>query len=437
MTRAMTRTIFVLGMVTLLTACGGGNAPTGVGVNLGTGLGIGQGSGTGGAGGGGGGAAVTQVQGVAMFGALQGASVDVYAITASGGRGAHVAGPYTTDNAGRWTMPMLSGNGPWLVTVTGGSYRDEATGKTVNMAGIVAEGVLVPGQASVAISPFSQAMVDAMRHLVTKGFTVAQALGKARDRFMHALWMDPALDQPVDPYSIVSAGTTPDLVHGALLAGMSVVAASPAMTSFVATNPAEVQIALAQDLADLTLDGLIFGQPVKANTPNGPISLPAIGNGALSGAASQFVQNRTGQSLAASAPGWQIYPITWPASPPALGSLTFSGTAMQVMALRTFVPEKVTVSTSGNSYTWDSASAVPSVSLMVGTGGLMPLVYLTVEKGHSFYGTKMAWSIYGSTPGVTVDPVARTVTFNNTTLNGQGFGAYANTSIVLNGTLRY
>lgn len=70
------------------------------------------------------------LRGAALLGPVAGATVTVYALLADGTRGA-VLGTTTTDAAGNYSLKITYVGGPVEVVITGGTYVDEATGKTV------------------------------------------------------------------------------------------------------------------------------------------------------------------------------------------------------------------------------------------------------------------------------------------------------------------
>lgn len=404
-----------------LAACGGGGGSSGSGASLSSFFG-------GGGGGGGNVAAVTTMSGSVMLGAASNVTVDIYSLSPTGQPGTHVAGPFQTNAQGQWSGGSFpAGAGPWLAVAHGGSFVDEATGQTVSLAGVSVESVLVPGLGHIAITPLSQALVDRMRYFIGQGHTAATALALARNDFVDNLWFDPVNTAPVDPALMASApGANGDLIYAAMLGGLSdIVANNPSLTAFNGANPALVQLAIAHDFADLTLDGLDANG--AAVTVNGQ-ALPALGNGTLVNAARTYASNRTGGTIQsfwglsfAPDPGTQV-----------LGTLDLSGSGVAYIGGTRFVAKLSTVNQ--GHYTWESNSTGNHspivVSVITGLGSMVYVGY----RPQRFYGTGYAWSVFNNN-GVTIDQANRTVTFNNVSLPTQGFGN--NGTLVLNGTLRY
>ena len=115
--------------------------------------GCGGGGGGGNAGGGG-----TTVSGVASKGPIKSAIVKVYKIEK--GEKGDLLGNATTDNTGHYSIDIGSYTGPVLVEVTGGSYKDEATGKDIDLTFSLRAAIGdARGDVKVAVTPLTELAV--------------------------------------------------------------------------------------------------------------------------------------------------------------------------------------------------------------------------------------------------------------------------------------
>ncbi|HUL48001.1 MAG TPA: Ig-like domain-containing protein [Steroidobacteraceae bacterium] len=79
--------------------------------------------------------ATNVVKGQVVDAYVEGATVNAYQVNADGTPGALIAGPFTTDLSGNYSLNLGSYSGPVYLTSTGGTYVDTATGQTVDLTG--------------------------------------------------------------------------------------------------------------------------------------------------------------------------------------------------------------------------------------------------------------------------------------------------------------
>ena len=192
------RYFFGLSILTavLMSACGGGGSSTNASANM--------------------------ISGVASKGPLNGSKICAYAITSSGTQGGQIGDCMTTDFAGNYSINMGTYNGTALVQATGGSYVDEATGKTVLLASPLRSFVTngVRGGAGVAVTALTEL---AYQHAsaVSGGLSsvnIQSAITKVQNNFGVS---DIVNTMPVDALSIPASATTAQVSYALALATIS------------------------------------------------------------------------------------------------------------------------------------------------------------------------------------------------------------------------
>lgn len=164
-------------------------------------------------GGGGGGSAggdsadSTVIAGVASKGPLNMASIRVHAVNTNGSIGS-LLGSTTTDEQGNYSVTISSHTGPVVISASGGTYIDEATGQTST---IPAE---APLRAAVVLAGAgsSQVAVTAMTELAVRlaaaavgGFS-ATNIAEANDNVSRQFGFNVVTTQPVEPTASAIAG---------------------------------------------------------------------------------------------------------------------------------------------------------------------------------------------------------------------------------------
>ena len=193
------------------------------------------------------------LSGYVLKGSVEGASVRVHEITATGEVGASVGGPFTTDAEGRWSGEVPTGtNGAYAVTAIGGTYTDESTGSTVSLSSQMRGIVMVGPNAVGNVTPITHAVFENAAFRMQLGATKNVAFTGAIGDMTTALGFNPTTLTPS-----VGLRASHDL-YAVILAGFSALLdANPALGA--AFDNAEVWAiveAVATDLADGKLDGI-------------------------------------------------------------------------------------------------------------------------------------------------------------------------------------
>ncbi|QXE91400.1 hypothetical protein KP001_02315 [Geomonas subterranea] len=208
-----------------------------------------------GCGGSGSGAATTDVSGTVFAGPVTGATLVV-----KDPGGAVVAGPFTvssSDGSFRVPVPTSSLRGALIFQATGGTYTDEATGTTGVPLGAFSA-YAAPGAASAApvtIDPAS----TIVQQLVARG----SSLAAATRAFENAFGFTPDSSTAPAFANVSSSAATPSRLAGVHAAYFS------QLTKDLALAPerqSELVAALADDLADGTLDGRVGSLAVSTSS---------------------------------------------------------------------------------------------------------------------------------------------------------------------------
>ncbi len=217
------RELTVVGLALALSACGGGSGSSSSDVTR-------------------------VVNGAVVLGPVAGATVNLYALDSDGHQGNRVAGPLTTDAQGDWGVDLGGQPGPFLVVSQGGSYLDEASGATVAAPELLS--LLPDGSREVAITPLSDALTRRVRQQAAGG-ALHSALAEARSEFQTAFAFDPLSVLPSDPLNPEANAGEARNAYAAVLGALSHLGA--ALSDSLPAG--EVAALLAEDLADLRLDG--------------------------------------------------------------------------------------------------------------------------------------------------------------------------------------
>jgi len=252
----------VLSLIFLLTACGRDLSSSAVS-----------------AGGGGSTAAVSSVQGVVAKGLIAGGTVRAYAVSAAGVKGQFLSesrtGDGISDALGHYKVDVGSYTGAVLVEVTGGTYEDEATHKTIQNSATVPMRALypdvVPGITTLQVTPLTE--LAAVR--VGAAMTPA-AIRAANTLVSEVMKVDILSTVPVVP--TVAGFTAPGVTQAQRDYSLMLAAVSQLMSTTGAT-------------LDATLSSL-----------NSSISSSGMTDNALSGALRTFVAENAVQTGVATVP---------------------------------------------------------------------------------------------------------------------------------------
>ncbi len=161
---------------------------------------------------------VLTVNGTAFKGPISGGSVAIYAINTDGTKGKDL-GATTTDAAGAFSIKITGYFGPILAELTGGVYKDEATGNTVTNTATLRAAVthsLNQQTFTVNITPLTEMAVQKAGVLSQENRDAANAA------ISKLIGTDIITTLPVDvsvPSSVVAA--TPAKAYGIMLAALS------------------------------------------------------------------------------------------------------------------------------------------------------------------------------------------------------------------------
>lgn len=216
----------------------------------------------------GGGAPSSTVNGQAFKGPIGGGKVTAFALNPDGSLGA-AAGSATTNSSGGFSL-KLSHTGPVEIQVTGGSYKDEATGAAVDMTGL-GMSVVLPSVAggSVAVTPITSAAARGAKTNAANGQEVAASIQAANSRTAAAFGLGGVDITTVTPVDLTVPGATPGTVetnYAAAIAALSQMAKDTGLPPETVISTVE---AIGDDLADGELDdsstGVLGGLKEKAD----------------------------------------------------------------------------------------------------------------------------------------------------------------------------
>lgn len=218
----------------------------------------------------GGGDTPQEVGGHAAKGAIDGATINLYSVSAAGDLGTLVAGPFTTDATGAWSGEIPANeDGPLLIVAEGGSYTDEATQATVQ-ANSEMYGILQVDVGTGNATPITHAIAVNAAARIDGGASLEVGIDAAISSMTTALGYDPT---SVD----FSSGLRPDGLgtraqntdYTVLLAGISELLSNPP-SGFEGADVWEMVIAIADDLSDGILQGLdAFGVIIEVDPGDG------------------------------------------------------------------------------------------------------------------------------------------------------------------------
>ncbi|MBF0559828.1 MAG: hypothetical protein HQL08_13730 [Nitrospirae bacterium] len=212
----------------------------------------------------------TMINGLASKGPIANGTVSIYAIT--NGQVGNLIASTTTGQDGSFTANMGSYTSAMLVQVTGGSYMDEATGKTVQMGSMVLRTALsnASGNASVAVTPLTETAVQYMGNAMTSDMiTLANTMMGTEfgvNDIVHTM--------PMNVTASSAAGNTSSAYYGMMLAGMSQTAAAnnisiSTIMSTIANSLKDTSSSGSQTLTSMmTLMSQNFTQFETSNTNN-------------------------------------------------------------------------------------------------------------------------------------------------------------------------
>ncbi len=207
--------------------------------------------------------------GAAIKGPVSGATVTAYGIM-SGMTGTEIASAMT-DSQGNFTMTIGSYSGPMLLTMSGGTYIDEATGTTMSMAAGDMMTAAVPSISSgetitgIQMTPLT-AMAQTMAEHITGGMTAANIAAANTAVGNYFMVNDILHTPPMNPLVSGSGSTaTQDMInYGMALAAISEYAKEMGMTSSSA-----MVAAMMDDSSDGVMNGMMGATSISMGSMSG------------------------------------------------------------------------------------------------------------------------------------------------------------------------
>jgi hypothetical protein len=235
----------------------------------------------GGSGGGGGTGVNGTISGTAIKGPVNGATVTAFAINSNGTMGSMI-GSAVTDSTGNFSMSTGSHSGPVMLQMSGGSYKDEASGNIMTMHAGDIMTTVIPAMVSggtmtgIQVTPLTS-MAQVMAQQMA-GFMTAANIMAANDAVgSYFLVNDILHTMPMDPTIAGSgAGATKDEKnYGMAIAGMSQEAKDLGMP-----QSSGMVSAMMQDASDGVMNGKMGATTISMNGMGG-MSGGGMGGGML------------------------------------------------------------------------------------------------------------------------------------------------------------
>ena len=208
------------------------------------------------------------ITGVAAKGLMSGTTVEVFLVDADGFADTET-GPLetaVTDQIGRFELASRPDPGPLLLRTRGGSYLDESDPAPLEDKRRITlgpnegfEALLPAGQSVVAITPYSQMLVERARAETDPGRFI-DFFDVIRQRVTGVLGFDPVSDLPADPINPGNAGAAAR-AYAMSLGGFAQQVNSTAIRLGIQPNYAVVR-AVQDDMIDGVLDGQNDNEPV-------------------------------------------------------------------------------------------------------------------------------------------------------------------------------
>ncbi len=203
------------------------------------------------------------ISGVATKGPITNATITGYGI--SGGQMGSQIGSAITDATGHFTMPIGTYAGPVMMKVSGGTYKDEATGSSMGMASGDVMTAVMPSVVAganingIQVTPVT-AMAQTMAQSMTGGMTEANIAAANAAMGNYFMVSDILHVQPMNPLTTGSGtGASQDARnYGMTLAAMSQYAKTLNMSASSA-----MVTAMMNDASDGMMDGMRGGSQIS------------------------------------------------------------------------------------------------------------------------------------------------------------------------------
>ncbi len=210
--------------------------------------------------------AATMVSGAVTKGSTVGASISVFAFDFSGQPVGTALATTTSDANGNFQLSGLNPARAYLVRACGGAFKDESDKSGLRVVTLASnqclESVLPAGATGVAVTPYTQALVDKIRREAVNN-SFASLLNSARSIFADAIGFDVLLTLPTDP--IAPSGSPQQIAYDMALGGAAATMNRLAIQSGLPGFTFEIILAFSRDLSDGRLDGQADGAAIEIN----------------------------------------------------------------------------------------------------------------------------------------------------------------------------
>jgi hypothetical protein len=182
------------------------------------------------------------LSGNASDGPISGGTVKVYALNSDGSTG-NLLATTTTDSSGNYTANIGSYSGNVIVEISGGTYTDEATGKTQTNTLMRAVVTGVTGSVSVAVTPLTEVAAE---YAEAKGGLTSANIDAGNDIVSDIVGLNIISTNPANTTSVNSSTSSAEAIDY----GLELAAISQMVESGQATSPANALTQITYDLVN-------------------------------------------------------------------------------------------------------------------------------------------------------------------------------------------
>ncbi|MFA6002194.1 MAG: hypothetical protein WC828_08835 [Thermoleophilia bacterium] len=249
----------------------------------------------------------TTIAGTAVKGPVNGGMVTAYAIN-NGTRGTQLA-TAPTDPQGNFSMMVGAYSGPVMLSMSGGTYTDEATGSMMTMAANDVMTAIIPSVSSgapitgIQMTPLTS-MAQAMAGNMSGGMTPANISSANMAMGNYFMVNDILATQPMNPNVQGSgAGATQDMRNY----GMAIAAMMENAKTLGMTSSSGMVTAMMNDASDGSMNGMMAGsKPIAMGggggmMGGGTMMQSTMGTSGMAGAMTSFMNsgmNKSGLTVA-------------------------------------------------------------------------------------------------------------------------------------------
>ncbi|MDP4639142.1 MAG: hypothetical protein NWS69_00120, partial [Pseudomonadales bacterium] len=302
------------------------------------------------------------VSGAATKGPIRGANVAFYALDGFGFASGAAVASTTTDSSGNFSISLPASVGAVLVETRGGSFIDESDQETdparkrqivlAATEGFVS--ILATGASTVAVTPFTEALVTRARSeaQATGGFLTR--LDTAVSDFSAVTGFNVLTTVPADPLAPASTATAEASQYALMLGGIANVTNNMAIQLGSATPTYDIIKAVIDDLVDGTVNGKRYSNAVTVTVAGTRQALPT--DVSLEQEMSRFASNNFSTYSAVPVPVVSVGVVANPA-PQAVAGADFDIPQATVGSLNgsaSFDPDQTALT-----YAWTQVSGTP------------------------------------------------------------------------------